>query len=119
MQYKGKLYGRIGGKYIDLEVTADDYDNLKKQLQTEYKRFDGAVLELAERDKTIAALKIENAMLERTCSRVQDVCEALLLKHSGFNCVDCGSILSAYEISENFKIKNDLTKCKCYSCAGK
>jgi len=35
MQYKGKLYGKIGGKYFDLEKTADDFDKLESQLYVE------------------------------------------------------------------------------------
>jgi len=29
MEYKGKLYAKLGNKYIALEETADDFDNLK------------------------------------------------------------------------------------------
>lgn len=30
MQYKGKLYGRVGTKYFDTGKTADDWDELEK-----------------------------------------------------------------------------------------
>ena len=29
MEYKGKLYAKLGNKYIALEETADDFDKLK------------------------------------------------------------------------------------------
>lgn len=31
MEYKGRLYGKIANKYIDLEVTADDFDRLVEE----------------------------------------------------------------------------------------
>jgi hypothetical protein len=31
MEYKGKLYGRVGGRYFDTGCTSDDFDNLKKE----------------------------------------------------------------------------------------
>ena len=31
MEYKGKLYGKIGNKYFDTSKTSDDYDNLDQQ----------------------------------------------------------------------------------------
>lgn len=31
MEYHGKLYGKIGGKYFDTGKTSDDFDNLEKQ----------------------------------------------------------------------------------------
>jgi uncharacterized protein YllA (UPF0747 family) len=32
MQYKGKLYGKVGNSYIPLESTTEDYDYLERQL---------------------------------------------------------------------------------------
>lgn len=32
MQYKGKLYGKVGKKYFDLDKTADDFDDMEKEL---------------------------------------------------------------------------------------
>tara|TARA_B100000378_G_scaffold236018_1_gene202714 strand:- start:21147 stop:21392 length:246 start_codon:yes stop_codon:yes gene_type:complete len=31
MEYKGKLYGKIGNKYFDTSYTSEDYDNLVKE----------------------------------------------------------------------------------------
>jgi len=31
MNYKGKLYGKIAGKYFDTGVTSEDYDRLIEQ----------------------------------------------------------------------------------------
>ena len=31
MNYKGKLYGKIAGKYFDTGVTSEDYDGLIEQ----------------------------------------------------------------------------------------
>jgi len=31
MEYKGKLYGKIANKYIDLEFTANDFDRLVEE----------------------------------------------------------------------------------------
>lgn len=31
MEYKGKLYGKIGNKYFDTGKTSDDYDELLEQ----------------------------------------------------------------------------------------
>ena len=33
MEYKGKLYGKIAGKYFDTGKTAQDYDNLVELLK--------------------------------------------------------------------------------------
>ena len=33
MQYKGNLYGKIGGKYIRINVTAADYGDLIKETE--------------------------------------------------------------------------------------
>lgn len=32
MDYKGKLYGKVGNSYFPLEATSDDYDNLRDML---------------------------------------------------------------------------------------
>jgi hypothetical protein len=35
MQYKGKLYGNIGGKlYFDTGKTSEDWDNLEKEVES-------------------------------------------------------------------------------------
>lgn len=34
MQYKGKLYGKIGNKYFDTGKTSDDFDRLESRLQS-------------------------------------------------------------------------------------
>jgi len=31
MKYEGKLYGKVGGKFIDLGKTAKDYDELEEK----------------------------------------------------------------------------------------
>jgi len=31
MEYKGKLYGKVGKHYFPLEATSNDFDNLQKQ----------------------------------------------------------------------------------------
>ena len=31
MEYKGKLYGKLGNKHFDTGKTSDDYDELEKQ----------------------------------------------------------------------------------------
>jgi len=33
MEYKGKLFGKIGNKYFQTGKTADDYDNIVKALE--------------------------------------------------------------------------------------
>lgn len=43
MQYKGKLFGKIGAKYFDTGKTADDWDELEK-FKEDYKSFDISVL---------------------------------------------------------------------------
>ncbi|MDD5013565.1 MAG: hypothetical protein PHW73_00500 [Atribacterota bacterium] len=32
MEYKGKLYGKVGNYYIPLENTTDDFEDLQKRL---------------------------------------------------------------------------------------
>jgi len=32
MEYKGKLYGKIGGKYFDTSYTSDDWDAMVAQI---------------------------------------------------------------------------------------
>jgi len=34
MQYKGNLYGKVGGKYIPLEWTSTDFDLLYETVKT-------------------------------------------------------------------------------------
>jgi len=65
MQYKGNLYGSIGGKYIDLEVTADDYDNLKSQLEIEQQQNETLIYECE-------SLKHENEKLKRDVVSLTD-----------------------------------------------
>jgi len=31
MEYKGKLYGKVGKHYFPLEATSNDFDNMQKQ----------------------------------------------------------------------------------------
>ena len=34
MEYKGKLYGKIGRKYVPLKLTSDDCDRMQDQLHS-------------------------------------------------------------------------------------
>lgn len=96
MEYKGKLYAKIANKYLEISHT-DEYEKLETQVKE---------------------LKHENKMLERTCTRAQDVAEELLLKNERL-CLECGNLLTAYDLSENFKVTKDLQYARCYSCTVK
>lgn len=61
MEYKGKLYGRVGNTYFPLIETTDDVENLKRK---------------------ISELETENKMLEKACTRAQDIAEDLQSKLS-------------------------------------
>jgi len=52
MEYKGKLYGKLGHKYFDTSKTSEDWDNLEKQISElkkdiEKQRIEGILLGLA------------------------------------------------------------------------
>lgn len=69
MQYKGKLYGKLGNKYFYLEKTANDYDNLEEQTK---------------------ALTEQLAAKEKELSEVKSLADSLYsdLKY----CIDCDYI---------------------------
>src|SRR5688572_25441572 len=37
MEYKGKLYGKVGGQYFPLEQTTDDFESLTQKLEEKEK----------------------------------------------------------------------------------
>lgn len=51
MEYKGKLYGKIGAKYFDTGRTSDDWDELEK-FKEEYKSFDISILSKQKSSET-------------------------------------------------------------------
>ena len=53
MEYKGKLFGRICGKYFDTGKTADDWDNLEK--------YNARLLKIIEENKYSESEMIESA----------------------------------------------------------
>lgn len=68
MKYEGRLYGKVGGKHIQLDMTSKDVDELElklKRLQATYKL-------------DTEWLKAEKADLALQRSRMFNVCYALV-----------------------------------------
>lgn len=40
MQYRGKLYGKVGKHYFPLEESSDDFDKLKVEVERQKKEID-------------------------------------------------------------------------------
>lgn len=72
-----------------------------------------------ELKKEVEQLKCEIRMLEKQCTRAQDVAEELYKRQAQIQCCGCGVKLNEYAIQENLKRTNDFDKMNCYDCVCK
>lgn len=82
MEYKGKLYGKIGKTYIEMQFSADDVDTLKAEndrLRAESQRFlSGRERLQAENERLrgeLTAVIEQFEKVERLYSRDRDIIE--------------------------------------------
>jgi len=75
MEYKGKLYGKIANKYIDLEVTSDEFDAMKKQIEEHELYGMEKRAELEELEKENNSFFDENEHLKRQLEKEKELSE--------------------------------------------
>lgn len=107
MDYIGKLYGKVGGKYFPLGQTTEDWDSLENKIK---------LLEIQ-----VQAMQEENASLSAVISKNSLQSEALYLemksklKQYEFLCKKCLTThkMSVYAVAQLTSGNNLIFTCQC------
>ena len=60
MEYKGKLYGKVGKSYFPLEATSEDFDNLQNKVKEYEEKLRWIPVEEKEPPKDLILMKLSN-----------------------------------------------------------
>lgn len=62
MKYTGKLYGKLAGRYFEMEISSDDVDALQAENERLRTAMEQALREIGEEWPVFAALTLKNAL---------------------------------------------------------